>query len=189
MEDFEKKKNRHPCCLCRCWGAVAKFQLESRKNGRVCMTRLNHSAPLGWPSLKQNSHFFSVCPCHPVLLLFRARDRRRRPAKTQLTQEFVEVMGGVGSTSFEKYRSLCVMTFLQARRSRDTIITLVRHPSFMCVCACLVFSLALRMWRPRDKTSISARTERHPFFFFFVCGIRHGRSGGGGRARKCSLSF
>ncbi|CAM9773265.1 unnamed protein product, partial [Hapterophycus canaliculatus] len=46
-------------------------------------------------------------------------------APFKLTQEFVEVMGGVRSTSFQKYRSLCVRTFLQARRSRDKIITLV----------------------------------------------------------------
>ncbi|CAN0448381.1 unnamed protein product [Laminaria digitata] len=33
-------------------------------------------------------------------------------------------MGGARSTSFQKYRSLCVRTFLQARRSREKIITL-----------------------------------------------------------------
>lgn len=44
----------------------------------------------------------------------------------QLTQEFVEVMGGARSNSFQKYCRLCVGAFLEARRSRDKIITLVR---------------------------------------------------------------
>ena len=47
-------------------------------------------------------------------------------APFKLTQEFVDVLGGAGSSLFYTYRKLCVRAFLAARKHRTEIILLVQ---------------------------------------------------------------
>ena len=82
---------------------------------------------------------FPSFPSIMFLLSFVSSEKKKNVLGHQLTQEFVEVMGGARSTSFQKYRSLCVRTFLQARRSREKIITLVSFFLRTCVHVLLRF--------------------------------------------------
>ena len=47
-------------------------------------------------------------------------------APFKLTQEFADVLGGVGGSLFFTYRKLCVRAFLAARKFRSQIISLVQ---------------------------------------------------------------
>ncbi|CAM9984649.1 unnamed protein product [Scytosiphon promiscuus] len=86
------------------------LQIKDRHNGNLLLSADGHLIHIDWGF---------------ALELSPGGNLGFESAPFKLTQEFVEVMGGVRSTSFQKYRSLCVRTFLQARRSRDKIITLV----------------------------------------------------------------
>ena len=81
-----------------------------------------------------------------MVLLFTVQGFKREWAPFVLTPDFVYVMGGEGSDSFETYKNLCCRAFLTLRRHADLIINLFSmvgsscRPSFSCplFCGCFV---------------------------------------------------
>ena len=70
----------------------------------------------------------------------------------KLTQEYLDVMGGEYSNNFETFRTLIIRAFLEARKHRDQILSLVRivgecNPKLPC-------------FAPGVETTISQMSER-----------------------------
>ncbi|KAI0481538.1 phosphatidylinositol 3 [Xylaria cf. heliscus] len=85
------------------------LQLKDRHNGNVLIDNEGHIIHIDFGFMLSNS---------PGSVGFEA-------APFKLTQEYVDVLGGVGSTDFEDYKTLCKQAFQALRRSADNIIDLV----------------------------------------------------------------
>ncbi|KAI1116981.1 phosphatidylinositol 3 [Nemania sp. NC0429] len=85
------------------------LQLKDRHNGNVLIDNEGHIIHIDFGFMLSNS---------PGSVGFEA-------APFKLTQEYVDVLGGVGSPDFEDYKTLCKQAFQALRRSADNIIDLV----------------------------------------------------------------
>ncbi|EPQ62248.1 Bgt-1125 [Blumeria graminis f. sp. tritici] len=85
------------------------LQLKDRHNGNVLIDNEGHIIHIDFGFMLSNS---------PGSVGFEA-------APFKLTQDYVEVLGGVGSEHFEDYKSLCKQAFQALRRSADHLIDLV----------------------------------------------------------------
>ncbi|KAI0512652.1 phosphatidylinositol 3 [Xylaria bambusicola] len=85
------------------------LQLKDRHNGNVLIDNEGHIIHIDFGFMLSNS---------PGSVGFEA-------APFKLTQEYVDVLGGVGSSDFEDYKTLCKQAFQALRRSADNIIDLV----------------------------------------------------------------
>ncbi|KAI2642887.1 kinase-like domain-containing protein [Xylaria nigripes] len=85
------------------------LQLKDRHNGNVLIDNEGHIIHIDFGFMLSNS---------PGSVGFEA-------APFKLTQEYVDVLGGVGSPDFEDFKTLCKQAFQALRRSADNIIDLV----------------------------------------------------------------
>ncbi|OIW33804.1 hypothetical protein CONLIGDRAFT_628718 [Coniochaeta ligniaria NRRL 30616] len=85
------------------------LQLKDRHNGNVLVDNEGHIIHIDFGFMLSNS---------PGSVGFEA-------APFKLTQEYVDVLGGVGSPDYEEYKRLCKQAFQALRRSADNIIDLV----------------------------------------------------------------
>ncbi|KAI0481233.1 phosphatidylinositol 3 [Xylariaceae sp. FL0804] len=85
------------------------LQLKDRHNGNVLIDNEGHIIHIDFGFMLSNS---------PGSVGFEA-------APFKLTQEYVDVLGGVGSPDFEDFKVLCKQAFQALRRSADKIIDLV----------------------------------------------------------------
>ncbi|KAB5558261.1 phosphatidylinositol 4-kinase-like protein [Coniochaeta sp. 2T2.1] len=85
------------------------LQLKDRHNGNVLVDNEGHIIHIDFGFMLSNS---------PGSVGFEA-------APFKLTQEYVDVLGGVGSADWEEYKRLCKQAFQALRRSADNIIDLV----------------------------------------------------------------
>ncbi|KAI1333806.1 phosphatidylinositol 3 [Xylariaceae sp. FL0016] len=85
------------------------LQLKDRHNGNVLIDNEGHIIHIDFGFMLSNS---------PGSVGFEA-------APFKLTQEYVDVLGGVGSPDYEDFKSLCKQAFQALRRSADNIIDLV----------------------------------------------------------------
>ncbi|CAM9492184.1 unnamed protein product [Choristocarpus tenellus] len=93
------------------------IEIKDRHNGNILLTADGHLVHIDWGfalGLSPGGNFgFESAPF-------------------KLTQEFVDVMGGSNSIAFQRYRELCVKAFLEARKNRHKIITLVEMMASFC---------------------------------------------------------
>ncbi|KAI1353116.1 phosphatidylinositol 3 [Xylaria sp. FL0043] len=118
------------------------LQLKDRHNGNVLIDNEGHIIHIDFGFMLSNS---------PGSVGFEA-------APFKLTQEYVDVLGGVGSQDFEDYKTLCKQAFQALRRSADNIIDLVsmmgRDSKMPCYSAGIVQTTAAL--RQRFQLHLSA---------------------------------
>ncbi|GAW11165.1 hypothetical protein ANO14919_005070 [Xylariales sp. No.14919] len=118
------------------------LQLKDRHNGNVLIDNEGHIIHIDFGFMLSNS---------PGSVGFEA-------APFKLTQEYVDVLGGVGSPDFEDYKALCKQAFQALRRSADNIIDLVsmmgRDSKMPCYSAGIVQTTAAL--RQRFQLHLSA---------------------------------
>ncbi|KAI1191292.1 phosphatidylinositol 3 [Nemania serpens] len=118
------------------------LQLKDRHNGNVLIDNEGHIIHIDFGFMLSNS---------PGSVGFEA-------APFKLTQEYVDVLGGVGSADFEDYKTLCKQAFQALRRSADNIIDLVsmmgRDSKMPCYSAGIVQTTATL--RQRFQLHLSA---------------------------------
>ncbi|KAI1281304.1 phosphatidylinositol 3 [Xylaria sp. FL0933] len=118
------------------------LQLKDRHNGNVLIDNEGHIIHIDFGFMLSNS---------PGSVGFEA-------APFKLTQEYVDVLGGVGSQDFEDYKALCKQAFQALRRSADNIIDLVsmmgRDSKMPCYSAGIVQTTAAL--RQRFQLHLSA---------------------------------
>jgi phosphatidylinositol 4-kinase len=85
------------------------LQVKDRHNGNLLLDAEGHLIHIDF------GFFLSNNPGHVHF----------EQAPFKLTQEFVELMGGPRSATFRRFRSLCVQTFLIARKYRHRFLLLV----------------------------------------------------------------
>ncbi|ESZ95466.1 phosphatidylinositol 3 [Sclerotinia borealis F-4128] len=85
------------------------LQLKDRHNGNVLIDNEGHIIHIDFGFMLSNS---------PGSVGFEA-------APFKLTQDYVDVLGGVGSPAFDDYKKLCKQAFQALRRSADRLIDLV----------------------------------------------------------------
>ncbi|PHH89894.1 hypothetical protein CDD83_5008 [Cordyceps sp. RAO-2017] len=85
------------------------LQLKDRHNGNVLIDSEGHIIHIDFGFMLSNS---------PGSVGFEA-------APFKLTQEYVDVLGGIGSQDYDDYKKLCKQAFQALRRSADNIIDLV----------------------------------------------------------------
>ncbi|RDL37424.1 Protein kinase-like (PK-like) [Venustampulla echinocandica] len=85
------------------------LQLKDRHNGNVLIDNEGHIIHIDFGFMLSNS---------PGSVGFEA-------APFKLTQDYVDVLGGVGSPEFDEYKQLCKQAFQALRRSADNLIDLV----------------------------------------------------------------
>jgi len=85
------------------------LQLKDRHNGNVLIDSEGHIIHIDFGFMLSNS---------PGSVGFEA-------APFKLTQDYVDVLGGIGSPGFDEYKKLCKQAFQALRRSADSLIDLV----------------------------------------------------------------
>ncbi|PQE15329.1 phosphatidylinositol 3 protein [Rutstroemia sp. NJR-2017a BBW] len=85
------------------------LQLKDRHNGNVLIDNEGHIIHIDFGFMLSNS---------PGSVGFEA-------APFKLTQDYVDVLGGVGSQAFDDYKKLCKQAFQALRKSADNLIDLV----------------------------------------------------------------
>lgn len=85
------------------------LQIKDRHNGNILLDSEGHLIHIDFGFMLSNS---------PGNMYFES-------APFKLTQEFVDVMGGVESRLFQYFKALCIRGFLEIRKHMDRIVTLV----------------------------------------------------------------
>jgi phosphatidylinositol 4-kinase len=85
------------------------LQLKDRHNGNVLIDNEGHIIHIDFGFMLSNS---------PGSIAFES-------APFKLTQDYVDVLGGVGSPAFNDYKHLCKQAFQALRRSADSLVDLV----------------------------------------------------------------
>jgi hypothetical protein len=85
------------------------LQLKDRHNGNVLIDNEGHIIHIDFGFMLSNS---------PGSVGFEA-------APFKLTQDYVDVLGGIGSPGFDDYKKLCKQAFQALRRSADNLVDLV----------------------------------------------------------------
>ncbi|KAI9823790.1 MAG: hypothetical protein M1819_001137 [Sarea resinae] len=99
------------------------LQLKDRHNGNILIDNQGHIIHIDFGFMLSNS---------PGSVGFEA-------VPFKLTQDYVDVLGGVGSSTFEEFKELCKMSFQALRKSADNIVMLVdmmgKHSNLPCFAA------------------------------------------------------
>jgi phosphatidylinositol 4-kinase len=85
------------------------LQLKDRHNGNILIDNFGHIIHIDFGFMLSNS---------PGSMGFEA-------APFKLTQEYVDVLGGLGSPGFEEFKSLCKQAFQALRKQAEKIVMLV----------------------------------------------------------------
>jgi phosphatidylinositol 4-kinase B len=85
------------------------LQLKDRHNGNILIDNFGHIIHIDFGFMLSNS---------PGSMGFEA-------APFKLTYEYIDVLGGVGSTPYEQYKKLCKRAFLTLRREAEKLVSLV----------------------------------------------------------------
>jgi len=107
-----KSATRNFCTSCAAWAIVCYLlQIKDRHNGNILLHASGHLVHIDFGFLLSNSpggnmHFES--------------------APFKLTSEHVQLMGGVRSATFGRFRELVIKGFLAARRHADKIVSLAQ---------------------------------------------------------------
>lgn len=85
------------------------LQLKDRHNGNILIDNVGHIIHIDFGFMLSNS---------PGSMGFEA-------APFKLTQEYVDVLGGIGSPAFEEFKALCKQAFQALRKEAERIVMLV----------------------------------------------------------------
>ncbi|KFZ07225.1 hypothetical protein V501_06650 [Pseudogymnoascus sp. VKM F-4519 (FW-2642)] len=118
------------------------LQLKDRHNGNVLIDNEGHIVHIDFGFMLSNS---------PGSVGFEA-------APFKLTQDYVDVLGGVNSAEFQDYKVLCKQAFQALRRSADNIIDLVSLMGHGSKMPCFQYGVlqATNMLRQRFQLQLSA---------------------------------
>ncbi|KAI6715924.1 phosphatidylinositol 3 [Diplocarpon mali] len=118
------------------------LQLKDRHNGNVLVDNEGHIIHIDFGFMLSNS---------PGSVGFEA-------APFKLTQDYVDVLGGVGSPAFDEYKKLCKQAFQALRRSADNIIELVNMMGRESKMPCFSYGVlqATNSLRQRFQLQLSA---------------------------------
>ncbi|KAF2714745.1 phosphatidylinositol 4-kinase-like protein PIK1 [Pleomassaria siparia CBS 279.74] len=112
------------------------LQLKDRHNGNLLIDNMGHIIHIDFGFMLSNS---------PGSMGFEA-------APFKLTQDYVDVLGGIGSPAFEEFKSLCKRAFQALRKDAERMIMLVdlmgkqsKMPCFAAGAAGVTNSLRARM--------------------------------------------
>ncbi|CAK7264511.1 Phosphatidylinositol 4-kinase pik1alpha (PI4-kinase)(PtdIns-4-kinase) [Sporothrix epigloea] len=123
------------------------LQLKDRHNGNVLVDNEGHIVHIDFGFMLSNS---------PGSVAFEA-------APFKLTHEYVEVLGGVGSTDFDDYKRLCKQAFQALRKSADSVVDLVSMMGRDSKMPCFVAGVAQATanLRQRFQLHLSAEDAEH----------------------------
>ncbi|EKD21199.1 phosphatidylinositol 3 [Drepanopeziza brunnea f. sp. 'multigermtubi' MB_m1] len=118
------------------------LQLKDRHNGNVLVDNEGHIIHIDFGFMLSNS---------PGSVGLEA-------APFKLTQDYVDVLGGVGSPAFDDYKKLCKRAFQALRRSADNIIELVNMMGRASKMPCFSYGVlqATNSLRQRFQLQLSA---------------------------------
>ncbi|CZR61638.1 related to phosphatidylinositol 4-kinase [Phialocephala subalpina] len=118
------------------------LQLKDRHNGNVLIDNEGHIIHIDFGFMLSNS---------PGSVGFEA-------APFKLTQDYVDVLGGVGSPDFEQYKKLCKQAFQALRRSADNLTDLVSMMGRESKMPCFSYGVqtAVNSLRQRFQLQLSA---------------------------------
>ncbi|OBT86119.1 hypothetical protein VE02_05439 [Pseudogymnoascus sp. 03VT05] len=118
------------------------LQLKDRHNGNVLIDNEGHIVHIDFGFMLSNS---------PGSVGFEA-------APFKLTQDYVDVLGGINSAEFQDYKVLCKQAFQALRRSADNIIDLVSLMGHGSKMPCFQYGVlqATNMLRQRFQLQLSA---------------------------------
>ncbi|CZT03322.1 related to phosphatidylinositol 4-kinase [Rhynchosporium graminicola] len=118
------------------------LQLKDRHNGNVLVDNEGHIIHIDFGFMLSNS---------PGSVGFEA-------APFKLTQDYVDVLGGVGSPAFDDYKKLCKQAFQALRRSADNLIDLVNMMGRESKMPCFSYGVlqATNSLRQRFQLQLSA---------------------------------
>ncbi|KAI1003992.1 Phosphatidylinositol 4-kinase [Podosphaera aphanis] len=118
------------------------LQLKDRHNGNVLIDNEGHIIHIDFGFMLSNS---------PGSVAFEA-------APFKLTQDYVDVLGGVRSEDFEDYKKLCKQAFQALRRSADHLIDLVNLTGRESKMPCFSYGVqqAVTSLRQRFQLQLSA---------------------------------
>ncbi|KAL3425040.1 phosphatidylinositol 3 kinase [Phlyctema vagabunda] len=118
------------------------LQLKDRHNGNVLIDNEGHIIHIDFGFMLSNS---------PGSVGFEA-------APFKLTQDYVDVLGGVGSPGFDDYKKLCKQAFQALRRSADNLIDLVSMMGRASKMPCFSYGVqqATNSLRQRFQLQLSA---------------------------------
>ncbi|RFU28043.1 hypothetical protein B7463_g8288, partial [Scytalidium lignicola] len=123
------------------------LQLKDRHNGNVLIDNEGHIIHIDFGFMLSNS---------PGSVGFEA-------APFKLTQEYVDVLGGINSPAFEEYKKLCKQAFQALRRSADNLIDLVSMMGRESSMPCFSYGVqqATNSLRQRFQLQLSADEAEH----------------------------
>jgi phosphatidylinositol kinase/protein kinase (PI-3 family) len=113
------------------------LQIKDRHNGNILLDNQGHIVHIDWGFVLASSP---------------GKNLNFEAAPFKLTSEFVELMGGSRSASFQRFRRLAAHAFLEVRKRREEIILLVEMVS--------VGNGDLPCFRNRPAIAIAALRER-----------------------------
>ncbi|KAF2875078.1 phosphatidylinositol 4-kinase-like protein PIK1 [Massariosphaeria phaeospora] len=126
------------------------LQLKDRHNGNLLIDNMGHIIHIDFGFMLSNS---------PGSMGFEA-------APFKLTQDYVDVLGGLNSPAFEEFKSLCKQAFQSLRREAERFIMLVdmmgkqsKMPCFAAGAAGVTNSLRARMMLHLSKEEAEAFVE------------------------------
>ncbi|KAL6705116.1 Phosphatidylinositol 4-kinase pik1alpha (PI4-kinase)(PtdIns-4-kinase) [Coniothyrium glycines] len=126
------------------------LQLKDRHNGNLLIDNMGHIIHIDFGFMLSNS---------PGSMGFEA-------APFKLTQEYVDVLGGLTSTGFEEFKTLCKKAFQALRKDADRLIMLVdlmskqsKMPCFAAGAASVTNSLRARMMLHLSKEEAETFVE------------------------------
>jgi len=105
------------------------LQVKDRHNGNILLDTVGHMIHIDFGFMLSNS---------PGNMYFES-------APFKLTQEFIDVMGGIDNRPFQYFKALCIRGFLEVRKHMDRVVTLVEMmmaygpalPSFVMGPSCI----------------------------------------------------
>ncbi|CAK7267197.1 Phosphatidylinositol 4-kinase pik1alpha (PI4-kinase)(PtdIns-4-kinase) [Sporothrix epigloea] len=123
------------------------LQLKDRHNGNVLVDNEGHIVHIDFGFMLSNS---------PGSVAFEA-------APFKLTHEYIEVLGGIGSTDFDDYKRLCKQAFQALRKSADSVVDLVSMMGRDSKMPCFVAGVtqATANLRQRFQLHLSAEDAEH----------------------------
>ncbi|KZF21654.1 phosphatidylinositol 3 [Xylona heveae TC161] len=124
------------------------LQLKDRHNGNILIDNQGHIIHIDFGFMLSNS---------PGSVGFEA-------APFKLTQDYVDVLGGVGSPEFEGYKALCKQAFQALRKSADKIIMLVDMMGKQSKMPCFSSGVAQTVMSLRQRFQLHMSQEEAELF-------------------------
>jgi len=126
------------------------LQLKDRHNGNILLDNFGHIIHIDFGFMLSNS---------PGSMGFEA-------APFKLTQEYIDVLGGIGSPGFEEFKTLCKQAFQAMRKQAEKIVMLVevmgrgsRMPCFASGMGTVINSLRARFVLHLSREEAEAYVE------------------------------